>query len=240
LVGDIGAIVAQLTERAASRDWRELPWAGELRTSAEATRKKWDAVASEAEAIHPLHVAKDVEALLEDDAMVIIDGGDYVQWPRLYLRARRPGGWLRLGPLGQLGAGLPFALACRYADPNAQVVLFMGDGSLGFYLAEFDTAIRHNLPIVVVLGNDALWSIDRNFQLAYYGRAVATDLRSIRYDKVVEAMGGHGELVERRDDLPAALDRAFKSGKPALVNIVINPAQSPLADAMIARKRSQP
>lgn len=240
LVGDIGAIVEQLTERAAGRTWKDLPWVDELRSSAAETRKKWDTVALEAEPIHPLHVAKDVEALLSDDVMVVVDGGDFVQWPRLYLKARRPGGSLRLGPLGQLGAGLPFALACRYADPNAQVVLFMGDGSLGFYLAEFDTAIRHNLPIVVVLGNDSLWSIDRNFQLAYYGRAVATDLRFVRYDKVVEAMGGHGELVERRADLPGALDRAFKSGKPALVNIVINPAQSPLADAMIARKRSQP
>ena len=216
------------------------PWVEELRRSAVGTRAKWDAAAAEAEAIHPLHVAQEVEALLRDDAMVIVDGGDYVQWPRLYLKARRPGGWLRLGPLGQLGAGLPFALACRYADPDAQVVLFMGDGSLGFYLAEIDTAIRHNLPVVIVLGNDALWGIDRNFQLAYYGRAVATDLRFVRYDRVVEAMGGHGELVERREDLSGALQRAFNSGKPAMVNVVIKPAQSPLADAMIARKRSQP
>lgn len=240
LVGDIGAIVGQLAERAKDRPWLDRPWVEELRRSAAETRAKWYAAAAEAEAIHPLHVAQEVEALLRDDAMVIVDGGDYVQWPRLYLKARRPGGWLRLGPLGQLGAGLPFALACRYAAPDAQVVLFMGDGSLGFYLAEIDTAIRHNLPVVIVLGNDALWGIDRNFQLAYYGRAVATDLRFVRYDRVVEAMGGHGELVERREDLSGALQRAFNSGKPALVNVVIKPAQSPLADAMIARKRSQP
>ena len=112
----------------------------------------------------------------------------------------------------------------------------MGDGSLGFYAMEYDTALRHNLPFTTILGNDSTWSIDKNFQLAYFGRAVATDLRPLRYDRVVEAIGGHGEHVEEAQDLAPAIQRASDSKLPSLVDVTIRSAQSPLADAMIARR----
>ena len=113
----------------------------------------------------------------------------------------------------------------------------MGDGSLGFYAMEYDTALRHNLPFVTILGNDATWSIDKNFQLAYFGRAVATDLRPMRYDCLVQAIGGHGEHVEAASEMGPAVQRSLDSGMPSLIDISINPAQSPLADAMIARRQ---
>jgi acetolactate synthase-1/2/3 large subunit len=128
------------------------------------------------------------------------------------------------------------ALGCQVAEPSARVVLFIGDGGLGFYFMELDTAIRHNLPIVVVLGNDAAWGIDQAFQLAYYGRAVATDLRPVRYDRLVADLGGHGERVEQAAELPAALERAFAAGRPALVDVHLRRLPSPLAESMMARR----
>jgi acetolactate synthase-1/2/3 large subunit len=104
---------------------------------------------------------------------------------------------------------------------------------------EFDTAVRHGIPIIAIVGNDAAWGIDRQFQYAYYGRSVATDLRPTRYDRLVTELGGHGEHVERPEDLHGALERAWESGKPALVNVAIRSITSPLSEAMIERKRAQ-
>ena len=178
--------------------------------------------------LHPMRVFKELRPFIDDDSVLIFDGGDFVQWGRSYLSAEKPGHWLRLGPLSHLGFGLPYALAAKLAHPKSKVFLFMGDGSLGFYAMEYDTALRHNLPITTILGNDATWSIDKNFQLAYFGRAVSTDLRPLRYDKVVEAIGGHGEHVEESKDLAPAINRALDSNIPSLVDVSIRSAQSPL------------
>lgn len=239
IVGDIGTVVGQLTQEAKQHRWRDLPWVGELRQARQQARQQMDDLASREEPIHPLHIAQAVEKALPEDAILVNGGGDYVQWARAYLPARRPGGWLRLGPLGQLGAELPFSLGCRVADPRSPIVVTAGDGSLGFYLAELDTAVRHNLPVTIVLGNDSRWGIDQEFQLAYYGRTVGTDLRFVRYDRIVEEFGGHGEFVERLEDLSAALGRAMSSGKLALVNVVMRGIRSPLADGMIAAKKTR-
>ena len=112
----------------------------------------------------------------------------------------------------------------------------MGDGSFGFYAMEYDTCIRHNIPITVVMGNDATWGIDKTFQMAYYNRAVGTDLRFIRYDQMVEAIGGYAEYVENPVDVSPAVERALASGRPSLVNVSVRPGASPLAEAMIARR----
>jgi acetolactate synthase-1/2/3 large subunit len=186
--------------------------------------------------MHPLDVFTNIEHLVDEDTFIIMDGGDYVQWGRSYLKARKPGHFMRLGPLSHLGAGIPYAMAAKLAAPKSKVLALMGDGSFGFYTMEYDTCIRHNLPITVVLGNDSNWGIDKTFQLAYFHRAVGTDLRFVRYDKVVEAIGGYGEYVEKPEEVGPAVERAFNSGLPSLVNIVVKPGASPLADAMIARR----
>jgi acetolactate synthase-1/2/3 large subunit len=186
--------------------------------------------------LHPMTIARAVEPFLAADSVVAMDAGDFVQWPRAYLPARWPGRWIRTGPLGHLGVGLPMALGCQVAAPEARVALFVGDGGLGFYFMELDTAVRHNLPVVVVVGNDATWGIDNAYQLAYYGRAVATDLRPVRYDRLMVELGGHGERVERPDDLSGALERAFAAGRPALVDVAVRRIPSPLAEATMRRR----
>lgn len=237
ILGDLGAVVEQLTNGAAKQSWKDLSsWTEVLTATRQAQIESLEAHATDDAPLHAMRVFKEVQPFIDDDSVLIFDGGDFVQWGRGYLKAKQPGHWLRLGPLAHLGFGLPYALAAKLAHPQSKVFLFIGDGSVGFYTMEYDTAIRHNLPFTAVLGNDSAWSIDKNFQLAYFGRAVATDLRDVRYDKVVEAIGGHGEHVEEAGQLAPAIKRALESNKPALVDVTIRPAQSPLADAMVARR----
>jgi acetolactate synthase-1/2/3 large subunit len=133
------------------------------------------------------------------------------------------------GPAGAIGAAVPFAVAARLASPDAPVVAMSGDGAFGFHLAECDTAARRKLPFVAVVGNDAFWNAERQIQIRTYGaeRAVGCELAPTRYDRVVAALGGHGEHVERAADLGAALDRAFRSGRPACVNVAIASVPAP-------------
>ena len=187
--------------------------------------------------MHPMDVYTGLEKLIDRDTVIVMDGGDYVQWGRAFLSARKPGHFIRLGPLSHLGAGIPYGMAAKLAYPDSKVLVFIGDGAFGFYSMEYDTCIRHNLNITTVLGNDATWGIDKTFQLAYYDRAVGTDLRFIRYDKVVEDIGGYAEFVEKPQEVGPAVERALGSGRPSLVNVVVRPGASPLADAMIARRR---
>ena len=241
ILGDIGAVVEQLTQEAKRQGWPRDPsgpWLAQLREDRESWLGHLESFATEELPMHPMMVFKEVERFTGDDAILVFDGGDYAQWGRSYLKARGPGHWMRLGPLSQLGCGLPYALAAKLARPEARVLLFIGDGGFGFYGMEYDTAVRHNLAITAVMGNDAAWGIDKNFQLAYYGRAVGTDLRVVRYDQVVEALGGYGEYVERREDIAPAVERAIASNRPSLVNVTVGSVRSPLADAMIARKMS--
>ena len=239
VVGDIGAVVEQLTQEASRRDWPANqwgPWIDQLKGERESWLRHLESVAAEELPLHPMRVFKEVERFIDDDTILIFDGGDYAQWGRSYFKARKPGHWIRLGPLSQLGCGLPFALGAKLARPEARVLLFIGDGAFGFYAMEFDTAVRHKLPFTAIMGNDSAWGIDRNFQIAYYGRAVSTDLRPVRYDQVVAALGSHGQYVERSEDIAPAMDRALASGLPSLINIGVKSVLSPLGDAMVARK----
>jgi acetolactate synthase-1/2/3 large subunit len=136
-----------------------------------------------------------------------------------------------------LGSALPSALAAKVAYPNSRVIMLTGDGAFGFNAMEFDTAVRHKLNIVAILGNDSAWGIDRQIQLGLYGRSVATDLRQTRYDQVVEGLGGHGEFVARAEDLAPALDRAFAAGRPALLNVAVQQVVSPRGEAAIGRRK---
>lgn len=237
VLGHLGAVIEQLNQRANRQPWRDLSlWTNQLKASRKSHLENLRTHADNSLPLHPMAVFNEVEPFIDDDSILIFDGGDFVQWGRGYLKARRPGSWLRLGPLSHLGFGLPYALSAKLARPNSKVFLFIGDGSIGFYTMEFDTAIRHNLPFTAILGNDAAWGIDRNFQLSYFNRSVATDLRTIRYDKVVQAIGGYGEHVETTAGIGPAIKRAASSQKPSLIDITIRSSQSPLADAMVSRK----
>jgi acetolactate synthase I/II/III large subunit len=176
---------------------------------------------------------------LPDDVLFSWDGGDFAHWGRAILPARHAGGWLRLGPLGTIGSSLPNAIALQLAHPDRRVVAITGDGALGFYLAEMDTAARFKLPIVLIVGNDAGWGLERELQAWATGGAptVGCELQSARYDLVMKAFGGDGETIERADEVKPALDRAFASGVPYCINVKIRGARSPFTEWQITGKK---
>ncbi|MBI2322934.1 MAG: thiamine pyrophosphate-binding protein, partial [Chloroflexi bacterium] len=241
IVGDVGAIVEQLLEAAGKRRWaRRSGWLAGL----EALRRERDAErerlgASDEVPIHPARVAKEIREAFPRETVLCIDGGDFGHWVRMSLPALAPGRWLHHFPLGGLGAAVPSAIAARAVLPEAPVLAVAGDGAFGFTAMEFDTAVRHDLPFVCVVGNDAAWGIDRQFQIAYYGRPVGTDLRPVRYDRLVAELGGRGEHVADVGSLGPALDRALASDRIACVDVAIQRVRSPLADAMIARRQAR-
>ena len=235
LLGDLGAITEQLTANCQSNP-NLAPWLSQLETDRQGWLDSLTANAVGNEPLHPMDVYTSIQDIIDEDTFIIMDGGDYVQWGRSFMKAHKPGRFIRLGPLSHLGAGLPYGMAAKLAHPESKVLVFTGDGAFGFYPMEFDTCIRHNLPMTVVMGNDSTWGIDKTFQMAYFDRAIGTDLRSVRYDKVVEAIGGHSEYVEQKQDIAPAVERAIESHLPSLVNVVISSTTSPLAEAMITRR----
>ncbi len=180
-------------------------------------------LSSEESPVDPLRMCREVRDFIDEDTILIGDGGDIVAQASKVIPIMRENGWMDPGPLGTLGVGMPFALAAKIAHPERKVLIIYGDGAFGLNGFEFDTAVRFNLPIVGIVGNDAAWGQMLRPQAAIYGsdRVVATHLNSTRYDKIVEAMGGYGEYCERPEEIRPALERAFDSGKPALVNVKI-------------------
>jgi len=181
-------------------------------------------LASDADPVHPARIYGELLKVLDDDTVVIGDGGDFVSFAGKYVEPSRPGGWLDPGPFGCLGTGLGYAIAARMARPSAQVVLLLGDGAAGFSLMDADTLVRHRLPVVMICGNNGAWGLEKHPMRALYGHDVAADLQpGCRYDEVVRALGGAGELVTSPGEIGPALRRAFESGVPYLVNVVTDP-----------------
>ena len=180
---------------------------------------------SDAVPIHPMRLCRELRDALDPDAYVIGDGGDIVSFGARIIQAHEPGHWLDAGPMGTLGAGTGFAIAASLARPGSQVALLSGDGAFGLNGMEFETMARHHLPVVAVIGNDGQWGQIKHPQKALLGHSTAADLApGIRYDRMVEALGGYGELVERPEDIRPAIERAFASGLPACVNVLTDPA----------------
>ena len=225
--GDLSAVFAGLVDNAgpgAAGAWTE-EWLPRLQhAAAQATSADASLLHSDATPIHPLRIYGELAALLEPDAVVIGDGGDFVSYAGKYIEPRQPGGWLDPGPYGCLGTGLGYAIAARIARPASQVVLLLGDGAAGFSLMDVDTLVRHGLPVVMICGNNGMWGLEKHPMQALYGYDVAADLQpGCRYDQVVTALGGGGELVTQPPDIGPALRRAFESGVPYLVNVVTDP-----------------
>jgi acetolactate synthase-1/2/3 large subunit len=158
--------------------------------------------------------------------VLVVDGGEFGQWVQAGVEAP-----VRLinGPSGSIGSAVPMAIAARLVHRERPVIAALGDGTFGFHPLELDTALRYSLPIVAVVGNDARWNAEHQLQLQHYGaaRAVACTLLPTRYDRIAEALGGHGAHVERPEDLGPALERAVASGKPAVVNVLIEGVAAP-------------
>ena len=201
-------------------DWSD--WVTDLQAKVKtATEKDAALLGAEADPIHPARIYGELVPRLADDSVVIGDGGDFVSFAGKFVEPRRPGGWLDPGPYGCLGAGLGSAIAARIARPSAQVVLLLGDGAAGFSLMDVDTLVRHNLPVVMVMGNNSAWGLEKGPMQMLYGYDVAADLApQTRYDEVVRALGGAGETVTDPREIGPALDRAFAANAPYLVNVI--------------------
>jgi acetolactate synthase-1/2/3 large subunit len=221
--GDLGAVLSGLAEaldRADRTSWKA--WVEDLQaTVQEAAARDAELLTAEADPIHPARIYGELLPRLADDAVVIGDGGDFVSFAGKYVEPKRPGGWLDPGPYGCLGAGLGSAMAARLARPSSQVVLLLGDGAAGFSLMDVDTLVRHDLPVVMVMGNNSAWGLEKGPMQMIYGYDVAADLaHQTRYDEVVKALGGAGETVTDPREIGSALDRAFAAGTPYLVNVI--------------------
>jgi acetolactate synthase-1/2/3 large subunit len=202
------------------------PWIASLR-AVETERRAAEAAELEdpRAPLHPMRVYGELIGLLDRDAIVIGDGGDFVSFAGRVVDSFTPGCWLDPGPFGCLGSGPGYALAAKLAWPQRQVVLLLGDGAFGFSGMEFDTLARHGVAVVAVMGNNGIWALEKHPMEMVYGYSVAAELRpGTRYDQVVEALGCHGEFVSEPGELRPALERAFASGLPALVNVLTDPS----------------
>jgi acetolactate synthase I/II/III large subunit len=201
-------------------------WIRSLRaTEDDARQTEASELADDRAPLHPMRIYGELIRLLDRDAIVVGDGGDFVSYAGRVLDSYRPGCWLDPGPLGCLGCGPGYALAAKLAHPDRQVVLLLGDGAFGFAGMEFDTLARHGVAVLGVVGNNGIWGLEKHPMEALYGYAVAADLRpGTRYDSLAEALGCHGELVSTPAELRPALDRALASGIPALVNVLTDPS----------------
>ena len=226
LVGNIGMNFQLMTQEIEDRD---VPvdvsrYRDQLRErEQQLDNARRDQMDSEEVPIDPLRLCREIASCVSDDMIVIGDGGDIVAQASKVIQVPRNGTWMDPGPLGTLGVGMPFALAAQKAHPDKRVLIVYGDGSFGLNGFEFDTAVRFDLPIVGIVGNDAAWGQMMRPQEMLYGedRLVAVELNRTRYDLVVEALGGHGEHVVAPGEIAPAITRAFESGKPALVNVEI-------------------
>jgi len=231
LTGDIGAALTAIREAASGGEGngsvprRTGGWVEQLRRTETEKRAEEREMLDDARApLHPMRVFRELGDFLDRDAIVVGDGGDFVSFAGRVWETWSPGTWMDPGPYGCLGAGPGQAIGAKLAHPEQQVCLLLGDGAFGFSGMEFDTMARHNLPVVAVMGNNGIWALEHHPMKFLYGYSMAAELRpGTRYDEVVSALGCHGELVRTPDELRPALDRAFASGKPALVNVLTDP-----------------
>jgi len=225
LVGDVAATLAALREAAGAGESRTRPWVEQLRNVEEGKRAaEQEELNDPRSPLHPVRIYKELGEVLDRDAIVVGDGGDFVSYAGRYIDTYQPGCWMDPGPFGCLGAGPGQAIGAKLAHPDRQVCLLLGDGAFGFAGIEFDTMARHGLGVVGVMGNNGIWALEHHPMKFLYGYSVAAELRpETRYDEMVEALGCDGVLVRSPDELKPALERAFASGRPTLVNVLTDP-----------------
>ena len=237
LIGDVGPIAAQLADEAAKSDWPERSWVERFRTAVAEHKVYLEQYVTDEVPLRSMFVHHTLAQRLQRDDVLVFDGGDYAYYGRAYLPALAPRSWYYLPNLGMLGQAVPMSIAAKLAKPDSRVFCITGDGAFGFNAMEVDTAVRHGLKVVFLVGNDAAWGIDKNLQVGLYGKAVITDLVPSRYDLVAQGLGAYAELVERPEELGPALDRALEVDGPALLNIRVQSQISPRAQAVVASRR---
>jgi acetolactate synthase-1/2/3 large subunit len=226
LYGELGSSLDELREAGGGGDADREPWISSLRASESEKRAAEQAELADPRApLHPMRIYGELAQVLDRDAIVVGDGGDFVSFAGRLVDSFAPGCWIDPGPYGCLGSGLGYALAAKLARPERQVVLLLGDGALGFAGMELDTLARHGIAVVSVIGNNGIWALEKHPMEAIYGYSVVAELRpETRYDEVAVALGCQGELVREPGELRPALERAFASGEPAVVNVLTDPS----------------
>lgn len=227
LVGDVRETLRLLIEKARGRNFQDHErWIAALAGVRAAHRGIFDEAASRPEApIHQARLAREIADVCTGDAIIVADGGETSQWMADQAIVEGAGQYLSHGYLGCLGVGFPFGLAAKVAHPGCRVLTVIGDGSAGLNVAEFDTAVRHNIPLVAVVNNDQGWGMIRHGQMQRYDHTVGAELGPVRYDQVAAGFGAYSELVTEPGDIRPALDRAFASGRAACLNVMTDPAQ---------------
>ena len=225
--GDLRLILSGLADHAGTRT-DHADWVATLRVAEDAARVRHEReMAADTDPIKPARVYGELRRVLAPDAVTIGDGGDFVSYAGRYLEPSVPGSWLDPGPYGCLGTGMGYAMGARITYPDRQVCVLMGDGAAGFSLMDAESLVRQGLPVVIVVGNNGIWGLEKHPMRAVYGYDIAADLApGLRYDEVVRALGGAGETVRRPGELGPALGRAFDAGVPYLVNVLTDPADA--------------
>jgi len=223
--GDLRVILSGLADAARERENHER-WIADLRAAEDAARARdAEEMTAETDPIRPARVYGELRRVLDRDAVTICDGGDFVSYAGRFLEPAVPGTWLDPGPYGCLGTGMGYAMGARVTYPDRQICVLMGDGAAGFSLMDVESLVRQKLPVVIVVGNNGIWGLEKHPMRAMYGYDVAADLQpELRYDDVVKALGGAGETVTKAGELGPALRRAFDASVPYLVNVLTDPA----------------
>jgi acetolactate synthase-1/2/3 large subunit len=224
LYGDVAGALEALAGAAGGGESTRV-WVEHLRgVETEKRSAEEEQFADDRAPLHPMRLYRELAAVLDRDAILIGDGGDFVSYAGRVVDTYEPGCWLDPGPFGCLGCGPGYALAAKLARPDRQVVLLLGDGAFGFAGMELDTLARHGVQVVAVVGNNGIWALEKHPMEYVYGYSVAAELTpETRYDLVAEALGCQGELVRAPGELRPALERAFSAGRPALVNVLTDP-----------------
>jgi acetolactate synthase I/II/III large subunit len=234
IVSDCGEALRALIQGAERRSWPDRSgWAATLKGAQQAWKFLYkDALESDAAPMHPLRLMQEIGRFLGEDDILVVDGGETFVWMQMAATLKKPGRFVSYGYLGCLGVGIPFGMAAKIAYPDKRVLVVTGDGSIGLNFAEFDSAIRHKLPIVVVINNDQAWGMVKHEQELRAAKVVATELGPVRYERAAEGFGVYGELVDDPLQVGAALERAFATGRTACINVMVDPRPpSPVTQA---------
>jgi len=225
ILADTGATLSALVARAANREPAlDRAWVSELREKHEARAVKlkeaMKSASSDADGrIHPNRALAELQAQMDDDAVVVADGGDFLSFARVGLAAST---YLDPGSLGCIGIGTPFGIAASLALPGRQVIVATGDGAFGFNAMEIDTAVRHQAPVMIMVANNGAWQIEVHDQTENHGKVVGTRLQFADHAQMARAFGMHAERVERAEDLAPAIERAL-ANRPSLLDVVVTP-----------------
>ena len=237
IVGTVGSIVTQLADEAARHSWSpHKDWLKSLKSTWQKWLNELDALATDDTPLHPMRVSTSLRPYIDDNTHITFDGGDYCHFLRASTPRQAPFMFENVSSFGMIGVGIAYGVGAQVALPDSRVVVAVGDGSLGFNVAELDTMVRHNLPVKVIVGGNNIWGIDWQIQKGLFGRTVWTELRSTRWDKVAEGFGALGLHVTNASELKAAVSKAMDHNGPALVNVEVAPVISHVAEAAISRK----